>query len=171
MDIAKCLALIDELCAREFPAEHGRTDAGTGGPGYLTATLETSGDFYEDEEGEREETEARFEAYRDALGDRLGERWGPVQEVGLHGVLDRAMDGEDVDEPWAHLCDHVPDVQLWKADTGRWVGLGVSQWDRELPFQLLAFVTAVDPPRPASPRPRPAAARTPPPSSPPSSAR
>ncbi|MER6267082.1 hypothetical protein [Streptomyces sp900105755] len=146
MDIAKCLARIDELCAREFPAEHGRTDAGTGGPGYLTTELETSGDFYEAEGGEREETEARFEADRDALGRRLGERWGPAQEVGLHSVLERAMDGEEVDEPWAHLCDHVPDVQLWQTDTGRLVGLGVSQWDRELPFQLLAFVTLAAPP-------------------------
>ncbi|MGY5050317.1 hypothetical protein ACWDE0_32670 [Streptomyces sp. 900105755] len=139
MDIAKCLALIDELCARE-------TDVGTGGPGYLMAALETSGDFYEDDGSEWEETEARFEADRDALGERLGERWGPAQVVGLDSVLERAMDGEDVGEPWAHLCDHVPDVQLWRTDTGRRVGLGVSQWDRELPFQLLAVVTVLDPP-------------------------
>ncbi|MFF7471995.1 hypothetical protein [Streptomyces sp. NPDC008092] len=146
MDIAKCLALIDELCAGEFPTEHGRTEVGTGGPGYLTAVLETSGDFYEDDGSERAETEARFEADRDALGERLGERWGPAREVSLHGALERAMDGEEVDEPWAHLCDHLPDVRLWETGTGRRVGLGVSQWDKELPLQLLVFVTTVDPP-------------------------
>ena len=76
MDSAKCLTPIDELCAREFPAEHGRTDVGTGGPGYLTVALETSGDLYEDDGGERERTEACFEADRDAVGTGSGSGGG-----------------------------------------------------------------------------------------------
>jgi hypothetical protein len=146
MDIANHLAVIDRLCAREFPAEHGRTDAVTGGPGYLIAELETSGDFYEEGGTEREETQEQYEADRDALGERLADRWGPADVFSLAGAFARATQGEEVDEPWATLASHVPDVHLWKAPTGRWVALGVSQWDTELPFQLLAVVTAVDPP-------------------------
>ncbi|MGW7526946.1 hypothetical protein [Streptomyces sp. NPDC054783] len=146
MDIANHLAVIDRLCAREFPAEHGRTDVGTGGPGYLIAELQTSRDFYEDGGAEREMTEEQYEADRDALGERLAERWGPTDVFSLSSALERAVQGEDVAEPWATLASHVPDVHLWQASTGRWVALGVSQWDDELPFQLLAVVTSVDPP-------------------------
>lgn len=145
MDIANCLAVIDQLCAREFPAEHGRTDVGTGGPGYLTAALETSGDFHEDDGTEREETEAQFEADRDALGERLAERWGPADAFGLAGVFLRTLAGEEIPEPWGTLASHVPDVQVWRAED-RWIALGVSQWDGELPFRLLAVVTSTDPP-------------------------
>jgi len=57
------------------------------------------------------------------------------------------MEGEDIPEPWADLSSHVPDIHLWQEDErGRWVALGVSQWDKELPFQLLAVVTEIDPP-------------------------
>ncbi|MEU0968302.1 hypothetical protein ABZ357_23735 [Streptomyces sp. NPDC005917] len=146
MDIAKYLAVVEELCAREFPTEHGRIDVGRGGPGYLIAELQTSGDFYEDGGSEREETEAQFEADRDALGERLTERWRPAEPISLFSVFSRSMDGEEIPEPWGTLAPHVVDVQLWQSESGRWVALGVSQWDDELPFQLLAVVTEVDPP-------------------------
>ncbi|MEU1402935.1 hypothetical protein ABZ471_11330 [Streptomyces sp. NPDC005728] len=146
MDIANHLAVIDRLCAREFPAAHDRTDVGTGGPGYLMAELQTSGDFYEDDGTEREETEALYEADRDALGERLAERWGPADVFGLAGVFLRSVAGEELAEPWGTLASHVPDVHLWRAESGRWVALGVSQWDGELPFQLLAVVTETGPP-------------------------
>lgn len=146
MDIVKCLAVIDALCAADFPTQYGRTAVGEGGPGYLTAELQTSGDFYEDGGSGREETEAQYEADRDALGERLRARWGPGDEVSLYSTFERGMDGEDLEEPWASLSDHVPDVHLWRTDAGRWVALGVSQWDTELPFQLLAVVTVIDPP-------------------------
>ncbi|MFI1071102.1 hypothetical protein [Streptomyces puniciscabiei] len=146
MDIANHLAVIDQLCDRVFPAEHGRTDVGMGGPGYLIAELRTSGDFHEDDGTEREETEAQYEADRDALGERLAERWGPADVIGLAGVFLRSMEGEDIAEPWGALASHVPDVHLWRSESGRWVALGVSQWDGELPFQLLAVVTETDPP-------------------------
>lgn len=145
MDIAKWLSVVDQLCVREFPREHVRTDIGTDAPGYLIAELKTSGDFYEDGGSEREETEAQFEADRDGLGALLSERWGPVDEFSLNSVFERAMDGEDIDEPWRSLSNHVPDVHLWKCESGRWIALGISQWDAELPFQLLAIATEVDP--------------------------
>ncbi|MFI9650367.1 hypothetical protein ACIHAA_29375 [Streptomyces sp. NPDC052040] len=147
MDIARSLSVIDLLCAREFPAAHGRTEHGESGPGYHIAVLQASGEFWEDDGTGREETGIQYEADRDGLGERLTERWGQPQVFSLYSVLDRTLGGEAVEEPWAALCGHVPDLQLWRgAGTGRWVALGVSQWDKELPFQLLAVVTESDPP-------------------------
>nr|WP_257004051.1 hypothetical protein [Streptomyces sp. SA15] len=42
MNIARHIALIDELCFRPFPAEHDPSDVGIGGPGYHVAELEGS---------------------------------------------------------------------------------------------------------------------------------
>ncbi|WP_225828948.1 hypothetical protein [Streptomyces naphthomycinicus] len=147
MDIAECLTLIDLLCAREFPAAHGRTEHGESGPGHHIAALQTSEEFWEGDGSEREATWAQYEADRDGLAERLAERWGTPQHVSLYSVFDRTMAGEDIAEPWAGLSGHVPDVQLWQEPgTGRWVALAVSQWDKELPFQLLGIVTSADPP-------------------------
>ncbi|MFJ3234179.1 hypothetical protein [Streptomyces sp. NPDC086787] len=147
MDIAKCLALIDLLCAREFPARHGRTEHGESGPGYHIAALGTSGGFEEGDGAEREETEAQYEADRDGLGERLTQRWGPPQEFSLYSVLERSLDGAEAARPWSVLSGHVPDVQLWQpSESERWVALGISRWDKELPCRLLAVVTDVDPP-------------------------
>ncbi|MFH8222203.1 hypothetical protein ACH4C2_29315 [Streptomyces sp. NPDC018057] len=147
MDIAKALAVIDRLCSGEFPAEPGRTDAGAAGPGFLTAELETSDDFWEDDGTRREETAEQFACELDGLGERLTERWGAPQEFSLYSVFERTVRGEEPGEPWASLSGHVPDVRLWRSpETGRWIALGVSQWDRELPFQLLTVVTDRDPP-------------------------
>ncbi|MEU1301718.1 hypothetical protein [Streptomyces shenzhenensis] len=147
MDIARHLALIDLLCTRGFPAEHGRTEHGASGPGYHIAELQTSDDFWEDGGAQREETETQYEADRDGLGARLTERWGPPQRISLYSVLERTTLGEDPEELWAGLSGQVPDLQLWRAPgADRWVALGVSRWNRELPFQLLAVVTDLDPP-------------------------
>ncbi|GGS75541.1 hypothetical protein [Streptomyces cinerochromogenes] len=147
MDIAKCLTLIDLLCAREFPAAYGRTEHGESGPGYHIAALRTSEDFREDDGSARDEAEAQVEADRDGLAERLAERWGRPQQFSLYSVLDRSTAGEDLAEPWAGLSGHVPDVHLWRVpEAGRWVALGVSRWGKELPFQLLGIVTETDPP-------------------------
>ncbi|MBV2357237.1 hypothetical protein KUM39_23155 [Streptomyces sp. J2-1] len=146
MDIVRDLAVIDRLCLREFPEAYGRTDVGAGGPGYLIAELRTSGDFYEDDGSDGEETAAQFEAERDALGLLLAERWGETHAFGLGGVFLRSQEGENIPEPWATLAAHVPDVQAWHTDSGRWVALGVSHWGAELPLQLLAVVTETEPP-------------------------
>ncbi|WP_200300826.1 hypothetical protein [Streptomyces adelaidensis] len=145
MTIARHLVTIDRLCSEEFPAAHGRSGTGVAGPGYRLAELATSTDFWEDDGTEREETETQFEADRDALSQRLAERWGPPDVFSLWSVSSRYLEGEDIAEPWGPLSSHVPDVHLWRAD-GRWVALGVSQWDKELPFQLVALITEIDPP-------------------------
>ena len=147
MDIANCLTVIDLLCAREFPAEHSRTEHGESGPGFHIAALHTSGDFWEDDGTEWEETAAQYEADRDGLTERLTSRWGLPQHISLRSVFVRTMDGETIEEPWAGLSEHVPDVHVWKAPVrDRWFALGVSHGYKELPFRLLGIVTEVDPP-------------------------
>ncbi|MEU6403249.1 hypothetical protein [Streptomyces sp. NPDC046985] len=147
MDIAKALAVIDRLCAEAFPAEPVRTDAGTAGPGWSTAELATSEDFWEDDGTRRRETEEQYDSDRDGLTERLTARWGPPQWFSLYSVLERTVAGQRTAEPWDSLSGHVPDVRLWRSpEAGRWIALGVSRWGAELPFQLLAVVTDVDPP-------------------------
>ncbi|MET9130808.1 hypothetical protein [Streptomyces antibioticus] len=147
MDITRCLATVDLLCTREFPAEYGRTDVGPGGPGWLAAALQISRDFWEDDGTAWEETVDQYEADRDGLSERLADCWGPPYVISLASVLERSMEGEDIPEPWDWLAQHVPDVHLWRHPAApRWVALGVSQWDRELPFELLALATETDPP-------------------------
>lgn len=147
MTSALHLATIVRLCSEAFPTEHGRSDTGTGGPGYHLAELATSEDFHEDDGTAREEAREQYEADRDGLAELLTHRFGPAQSFSLASVFERSADGEDIPEPWGHLSAHVPDVCLWRADGhDRWVVLGVSQWGGQLPFQLVAVVTETDPP-------------------------
>ncbi|MFG2308092.1 hypothetical protein ACGFS9_05265 [Streptomyces sp. NPDC048566] len=148
MTIARQLATIDRLCSEDFPAEHGRSAAGTAGPGYHLAELATSEDFRETDGAARAETEEQFEAERDGLAQLLARRWGPPEPVSLAALPERSARGEDIPEPWAALSAHVPDVHLWRPAGAhdRWVALGVSQWGSDLPYQLLALVTEIDPP-------------------------
>ncbi|MGW1883841.1 hypothetical protein [Streptomyces sp. NPDC001970] len=145
MTLARHLATIDLLRARPFPAEPGRSDVGPSGPGFHMAELSTSEDFWEDG-SRRELVEEQYEAEREALALLLSERWGEAQVFSLASVFAGSFDGgEEIPEPWGTLSNSVPDVHLWRVD-GRWVVLGLSQWDTELPFQLLAVVTDTDPP-------------------------
>jgi hypothetical protein len=147
MSTAQHLAAIDLLCSREFPTEHGRSHSGVGGPGYHIAELLTSDDFWEDDGTQWEATADQYEAERDGLSALLAERWGAPQIFSLHSLFERTQgaDGGEGEEPWGSLSASVPDLHLWRADA-RWIALGVSQWDKELPFQLLAVVTEIDPP-------------------------
>ncbi|MFF0433460.1 hypothetical protein ACFYU9_14685 [Streptomyces sp. NPDC004327] len=145
MDRAQHLAVIDELVGRAFPARAERSGHLSSGPGYHLAALATSEEFWEDDGTRRPAVEEQYEAERDALSALLGARWGPPQVFSLWSVARRSMSGEHISEPWDDLSNHIPDLHLWRAGE-RWVALGVSQWDKELPFQLLAAVTTVDPP-------------------------
>ncbi|WP_406056131.1 hypothetical protein OG462_08815 [Streptomyces sp. NBC_01077] len=136
MTTAGHLAAIDLLRARGFD----------GGPEFHLAELATSEDFWEDDGTRRVIVEDQYEAERDGLAVLLTARWGPARELDLGPVLERSMEGESIPEPWSTLSCHTPDLRLWRAD-GHWIGLGVSQWDKELPFQLLAVATTVDPPQ------------------------
>lgn len=144
MTTARYLATIDLLRSRPFPGQRGRSEVGDSGPGYHIAELATSEDFWEDR-SRLEAVAEQYEAERDALSALLAARWGEPQMFSLWSVFRRSADGEDIPEPWDSLSSHVPDLHLWRVD-GCWIALGVSQWDRELPFQLLAVVTEADPP-------------------------
>ena len=135
MTTADHLAAIDLLRARGLD----------GGPDHHLVELATSEDFWEDDGTRRPIVEDQYEAERDGLGALLTARWGEPRELDLGPVLERSMEGESIPEPWSTLSCHTPNLRLWRAD-GLWIGLGVSQWDKELPFQLLAVLTTADPP-------------------------
>ncbi|KUL54206.1 hypothetical protein [Streptomyces sp. NRRL S-1521] len=154
MSTAQHLAVIDLLRSREFPAEHGRSECGSAGPGYHIGELLTSDTFWEDDGTRWHLTEEQYEAERDGLTVLLADRWGPPQRFSLASLFDRmtaagfaddAAEDEVTPEPWAQLASSVPDLHLWHVE-GRWIALGVAQWDKELPFQLLAVVTEIPPP-------------------------
>ncbi|MET9802873.1 hypothetical protein [Streptomyces sp. NPDC006368] len=145
MTTARHLVTIDQLRSRPFPGRRGRSDVGDSGPGYHIVELATSEEFWEDDGTRRELVADQYEAERDALAALLGGRWGQAQVFSLWSLLRRGMEGEEIPEPWSVLSGSVPDVHLWRAD-GHWIALGVSQWDKELPFQLLVVVTEIDPP-------------------------
>ena len=51
MSITQHLALIERLCSAEFPAEPGRSDSGTGGPGHHVAARDFTRPMHEDDRG------------------------------------------------------------------------------------------------------------------------
>jgi hypothetical protein len=146
MSVARHLAVVERLCGLDLPREgpDRGTALGRCGPGWQVAELRRSGDVLEDP-SLGEEVAEQFECDREALAERLRERWGEPQRMGLLGAFVRSMEGEEIPEPWGWLCQDLPDVHLWRADD-RWLALGVSHHDRELPYALLAVVTFEDPP-------------------------
>ncbi|NYV78516.1 hypothetical protein, partial [Streptomyces sp. UH6] len=144
MSIARHLAVVERLCGLDLSAEESegrdrRAGAGWCGPGWRGAELRRSEGLWEDRSLEGEAAE-QFECDREALAERLTERWGEPQRVGLLGAFVRSAEGEEIPDPWGWLCQDLPDVHLWRAGD-RWLALGVSHRDRELPFALLAVVT------------------------------
>ncbi|MFE0821431.1 hypothetical protein ACFW4M_09040 [Streptomyces sp. NPDC058794] len=136
MDIARHIALIDELCFRPFPAEHG----------HFVAVLESSHGLREGDQGERGPTVEQYEKYRDALHERFATRWGETEPWNLQTVLLRT-EREEIPEPWAALSARARLAHLWEAEgTGRWVAVAVADLDETDEVQLLAVVTREAPP-------------------------
>ncbi|CAL9272725.1 hypothetical protein GCM10010385_09610 [Streptomyces geysiriensis] len=146
MDIARHIALIDELCFRPFPAEHGPSDGDTAGPGHFTAVLESSRGPRDGDQGERAVTVEQYEKYRDALHERLASRWGETEPWNLQTVLLRT-ELEEIPEPWAALSARARLAYVWEAaGTGRWVAVAVADRDETDEVRLLAVVTQEAPP-------------------------
>jgi hypothetical protein len=142
MNIARHIALIDELCFRPFPAEHGPSDVGDGGPGYHVVVLERS----EDDCGTRAATVEQFEKYRDALHEVYAPQWRHTHPLNLQTTLLRT-EREDIPEPWRSLSAGAAVAHLWEAQgTGRWIAVAVADRDPAADVQLLAVVTDVAPP-------------------------
>ncbi|BAC74786.1 hypothetical protein AQJ43_19385 [Streptomyces avermitilis] len=146
MTIEQCLATIDLLCARPFPAEHGRTDVGSGGPGYHIAELGTSDGYGAEDCWDRAETAEECYERGEEVRDQLTGRWGPSDHIGLQTVQLRT-ETEDIPEPWVHLSARVGDIHLWRTEgNGRWIALGVADRDEADEIRLLVVVTEIDPP-------------------------
>ncbi|MGW1811569.1 hypothetical protein [Streptomyces sp. NPDC002078] len=147
MDIAIHLAVIDRLCGREFPAEQGRSESGTAGPGYATVVLATSHGVRVGHASVRERTAADFQAYREAVAERLHDRWGRQPPWGQLTVRLRLSRGEEIPDPWATLSLLTDELDVWQvAGAGRWVAVGVADRDRADEIRLLATVTEIPPP-------------------------
>ncbi|MEU6575719.1 hypothetical protein [Streptomyces sp. NPDC046805] len=148
MDIARHLAMIDRLCAKEFPAENARWGSCTaGGPGYWTTELETSRGLCAAAAWVRERTAEDFHAYREAIAQRLNARWGERPPWGQLTVRVRMGRGEAIPEPWATLSLYADELDVWQVDdTGHWVAVGVADRDRRDEIRLLVTVTEVEPP-------------------------
>jgi hypothetical protein len=142
MNIARHIALVDELCFRPFAAEHTSWDGGESGPGYHVVVLESSpGDG-----GTRAATVEQYEKYRDVLYEQFAPRWGETDPYNLQTVLLRTAH-EEIPKPWASLSARARLAYLWEAEgTGRWVAVVVADLDEADDVRLLAVVTEIDPP-------------------------
>ncbi|KES05892.1 hypothetical protein BU52_17405 [Streptomyces toyocaensis] len=146
MDIAQHIALIDELCFRPFPAEHGPSDVGFGGPGHHVAVLRSGPGPRGGDPAEWAVTVDQFEKDRDAVYEVLASRWGDVAPWNLQTVLLRT-EHEEIPEPWAWLGARAAVAWLWEVrGTGRWVAVAVADRDAGDDVQLLAVVTETAPP-------------------------
>jgi hypothetical protein len=137
MDIVRDLAVLDLLCVRDFPAVHGSTEAGSGGPGYFMVCL-GPGTWPSPQD---------LHAYETAVAERLDERLGGQARTETVALRERLTRGERLSEPWASLGVLADDLRTWPAgETGRWITLAVS--DRDVPdrARLLAAVTDTEPP-------------------------
>ncbi|MFE1931730.1 hypothetical protein ACFW95_15425 [Streptomyces sp. NPDC059474] len=133
------VATIDELRARDFPARRATDGQVASGPGFHVADLRVSEDFWDADLTRIEEVLEEFEAELSVLVQLLTLRWGAPDVLDLTDSLERSAMGEPVPPPLDTLCGYVPELCVWRVD-GRWVGLGVGQGDRELPFQLLVAI-------------------------------
>ncbi|MFE5120163.1 hypothetical protein [Streptomyces sp. NPDC056669] len=133
------VATIDELRARDFPAQRAADERVASGPGFHVADLRVSEDFWDADLTRVEEVLEEFEAELSVLIQVLTLRWGAPDVLDLTDSLERSAMGEPVPAPLDTLCGYVPELSIWRLD-GRWVGLGVGQGDRELPFQLLVAI-------------------------------
>ncbi|WP_328337201.1 hypothetical protein OG873_36625 [Streptomyces violaceus] len=143
MNIAQHIALVDELCYRPFPAEHGPSDVGTSGPGYHVAVLESAAGS---DPATRAVTIDQFEKDRDAVYELLASRWGDTDPYNLRTVLLRT-ECEEMPRPWADLSARAGVAYLWEVEgSGRWVAVAVADRDGSDAVHLLALVTETDPP-------------------------
>ncbi|GAA4552018.1 hypothetical protein ACFYN9_23565 [Streptomyces collinus] len=143
MNIAQHIAVIDELCYRPFPAEHGPSDVGFSGPGHHVAVLEAAADTGP---AARAVTIDQYEKDRDALYELLASRWGDTDPYNLQTLLLRT-EREEIPRPWAELSACAGVAHLWEVEgTGRWVAVAVGDRDLSREVRLLALVTETDPP-------------------------
>ncbi|MFI0772175.1 hypothetical protein ACH4TQ_46015 [Streptomyces sp. NPDC021218] len=133
------VATIEQLRARDFPAQRAADGRVASGPGFHVADLRVSEEFWDADLTRVEEVLEEFKAELSVLVQVLTLRWGAPDVLDLTDSLERSAMGEPVPPPLDTLCGYVPELSIWRLE-GRWVGLGVGQGDRELPFQLLVAI-------------------------------
>ncbi|MFF4603312.1 hypothetical protein ACFY12_11260 [Streptomyces sp. NPDC001339] len=143
MRLDEQLNAIDLLCLRPFPAERGRSALAESGPGFHIAGLRVGDALWDADLTEVAEAEEEFDAGLTALVQALSLRWGAPETVDLAACLERTARGLPVRPPLDTLCGYVPRMHGWRV-RGRWIGVGVGQGGRELPFQLLVAVGEED---------------------------
>ncbi|MCL7496198.1 hypothetical protein M8I34_33050 [Streptomyces sp. MCA2] len=139
MTIDAYLTVIDRWRLRDFPAAPGRSALVESGPGFHIAGLRVSQEFWDADLAEVAEAAEEFEAELTALVQALSLRWGEPEVMYLADDLERSARGIPVRPPLDTLCGYVPRMYGWRVQS-RWIGVGVGQGDRELPFQLLVAV-------------------------------
>ncbi|MGW7022205.1 hypothetical protein [Streptomyces decoyicus] len=139
MTIDAYLTVIDRWRLRDFPAAPGRSALVESGPGFHIAGLRVSQEFWDADLAEVAEAAEEFEAELTALVQALSLRWGEPEVMDLADDLERSARGIPVRPPLDTLCGYVPRMYGWRVRS-RWIGVGVGQGDRELPFQLLVAV-------------------------------
>ncbi|MEW2412525.1 hypothetical protein AB0953_02170 [Streptomyces sp. NPDC046866] len=103
--------------------------------------LRTSQDFWEVEDYQAWfAAEADMQSHLAALTTALTTRWGAHLTIDLFAHLQAGFDGEEPPAPLDELCQQATTLQAWPLPDGRWLGLTIAQWDKELPLQLLAAV-------------------------------
>ncbi|MEU3850961.1 hypothetical protein [Streptomyces sp. NPDC029554] len=143
MNIAQHIALIDELCYRPFPAEHGPSDVGASGPGRHVAVLDAAADG---DPARWAVMVDQLEKERDAVCELLASRWGDTPPYSLQTVLLRTGH-EEIPAPWVELSVRARLAYVWEVEgTGRWVAVAVTDRDPPHDLQLLALVTEIAPP-------------------------
>ncbi|MER5929154.1 hypothetical protein [Streptomyces sp. NPDC002054] len=145
MTTAEHLETIDRLRTREFPAVRGRSGPVISGPGYHLAELGGSRWYGDEDAADRLAGEEQVAAEYGALTERLTDRWGRPEVLGLQGLLTRSGAGEELAEPWQELCATAGHIHLWRAQD-RWVALYTAHWGADHSPQLMAAVTVIDPP-------------------------
>ncbi|CCK31705.1 hypothetical protein BN159_7326 [Streptomyces davaonensis JCM 4913] len=125
MDIAKDLARIDGLRAREIPAE----------PGYHQAVL-----------GPRDwPSEEDCYAYEAALAELLTARWGEPARWGTTTLVEHGARGGRIAEAWALLTVFATELRTWEVE-GTWVVLTVLDREKEEMPKVFVLITREDPP-------------------------
>jgi hypothetical protein len=144
MDLAACTALVEQVLSRPYPSldvelflDGGAMDRS--GPAYHIVTVAVSEVLVYATAERWAEVEDDFGARRALVVSALATLWGSPRRYDFGREIDRLVGGEEVQQPVATIAMFLPDVDFWQHD-GRMICVGVGQWDKEFPMQLVLVV-------------------------------
>lgn len=143
VDLDGSLILAEELVQCAYPPQRIARHVGQGmdvsGPGYHIVSLAVSEVFWEESAERWEEVWGRFEAKRVQLVAALATKWGKPHHRTFCADFDRAIRGELLPPLADVLVEFITDADTWYRH-GRSVCVGLGQWDKEFPIQLVLAV-------------------------------